>query len=278
MSGSKAMSLKAKIRNLAKNKKIPAQVVLQNYIFERFLNRLSVSEYKEKVILKGGVLVANIVGLDNRATMDLDTTLKNFPLILDKIENMVDNIISINLDDDIVFTIKKITPIREEDFYGGYRVFLNASYDTIIVPITIDISTGDVITPNPVKINYKTIFDEQYTFEILAYNIETILAEKTETILRRSVFNTRPRDFYDIYILAKTQSYNKKVFLEALNRTIEHRKTEIKDYKLILDVILKSDDLKKMWKNYQSQFEYAKEIEYEDLCNVIKILLSNYED
>ena len=191
MSSAKAMSLKAKIRNIAKSKNIPAQVILQNYMFERFLNRLSVSEYKEKFVLKGGMLVAALVGIDNRATMDLDTTLKNLPLTPETIEKSLNEIFEIDLNDDVYFKLKGISPIREDDIYGGYRVSLEAIYETIVTPMTIDVSTGDVITPNAVKFDFVGIFDDELTFEVWAYNIETVLAEKIETILRRSVFNTR---------------------------------------------------------------------------------------
>ena len=225
MSNAKAMSLKAKIRNIAKSKNIPAQVILQNYMFERFLNRLSVSEYKEKFVLKGGMLVAALVGLDNRATMDLDTTLKNLPLTPDAIEKALKDIFAIDLHDDVIFSLKGISPIREDDIYGGYRVALDAIYETIVTPVTIDVSTGDVITPSAVKFDFTGIFDEALTFEVWAYNIETVLAEKIETILRRSIFNTRPRDFYDAYILITTQKFDKEVFQEALKKTIEHRGT-----------------------------------------------------
>lgn len=275
MSNAKAMSLKAKIRNIAKSKNIPAQVILQNYMFERFLNRLSVSQYKEKFVLKGGMLVAALVGLDNRATMDLDTTLKNLPLTPEAIEKALSEIFEIDLNDDIKFALKGISPIREDDIYGGYRVALDAIYETIVTPMTIDVSTGDVITPNAVKYDFTGIFDDELTFEVWAYNVETVLAEKVETILRRSVFNTRPRDFYDAYILITTQKFDKDVFAEALEKTIEHRETrnQINNFADTLSVIADSEELKKMWSNYQKQFAYAKDISFEDTCNAIKGLL-----
>lgn len=276
MSNAKAMSLKAKIRNIAKSKNLPAQVILQNYMFERLLNRLSASEYKEKFVLKGGMLVAAIVGIDNRATMDLDTTLKNLPLTPEAIEKAMNEIFEIDLNDDVEFKFKGISPIREDDIYGGYRVALDAVYETIVTPMTIDVSTGDVITPEAVKYNFTGIFDDELTFEVWAYNIETVLAEKVETILRRSVFNTRPRDFYDAYILITTQSFDNAVFAEALEKTIEHRGTrnQINDFDSTMDVIFESADLQKMWNNYQSQFSYAKDISFEDTCDAIKGLLS----
>lgn len=276
MSNAKAMSLKAKIRNIAKSKNIPAQVILQNYMFERFLNRLSVSAYKEKFVLKGGMLVAALIGLDNRATMDLDTTLKNLPLTPESIENALNEIFEIDLKDDVIFKLKGVSPIRKDDFYGGYRVALDAIYETIITPMTIDVSTGDVITPNAVKFNFTSIFDDELKFELWAYNIETVLAEKVETILRRNVFNTRPRDFYDTYILITTQEFDKKLFAEALEKTIEHRGTrnQINDYMDTLAIIENSEVLKRMWSNYQKQFAYAKDISFEMAYSVIKNLLS----
>ncbi len=277
MSNAKAMSLKAKIRNIAKSKNIPAQVILQNYMFERFLNRLSVSEYKEKFVLKGGMLVAALVGLDNRATMDLDTTLKNLPLTPEAIEKALSEIFGIDLNDDVKFRLKSISPIREDDIYGGYRVALDAIYETIVTPMTIDVSTGDVITPNAVQFSFTGIFDDELKFELWAYNIETVLAEKIETILRRSVFNTRPRDFYDAYILITTQKFDKAVFAEALEKTIEHRgtKDQINDYMDTMTVIENSDALKTMWSNYQKQFAYANDIGFDDVCDVIRNLIIN---
>lgn len=275
MSNAKAMSLKAQIRNIAKSKNIPAQVILQNYMFERFLNRLSASEYKEKFVLKGGMLVAALVGLDNRATMDLDTTLKNLPLTPEAIEKALNEIFEIDLKDDVMFKLKEVSPIREDDIYGGYRVALDAIYETIITPMTIDVSTGDVITPNAVKFNFTGIFDDELKFELWTYNIETVLAEKVETILRRNVFNTRPRDFYDTYILITTQEFDKKLFAEALEKIIEHRGTrnQINDYMDTLAIIENNEDLRRMWNNYQKQFAYAKDISFEDTCKSVNELI-----
>lgn len=162
---SNAMSLKAKIRNIAKKKNIPAQVILQNYMFERLLVRLSVSDYREKFVLKGGMLVAAIVGLDNRATMDLDTTLKNLPLTPDAIHSALEQICAIRFDDGVSFEIGTILPIREDDIYGGYRVMLNARFDTIITPLSMDVSTGDAITPHAVQYNFSEIFDDEKTYD-----------------------------------------------------------------------------------------------------------------
>ena len=272
---SKAMSLKAKIRNIAKQKNIPAQVILQNYMFERLLVRLSASEYKEKFVLKGGMLVAAIVGLDNRATMDLDTTLKNLPLTPEAIRKALGSICNIAFDDGIEFEIGTISPIREDDIYGGYRVMLNARFDTLLTPLSIDVSTGDAITPHAVQYNFSEIFDDEKSYELWAYNIETVMAEKVETILRRGVFNTRPRDFYDAYILSTTQKYDKSVFSDALKATANHRGTtqQIADVPSILQHIEESPELRAMWDKYRKQFAYASDIEYGQIIAVLKTLL-----
>ncbi len=272
---SKAMSLKAKIRNIAKNKNIPAQVILQNYMFERLLVRLSASEYKEKFVLKGGMLVAAIVGLDNRATMDLDTTLKNLPLTPEAIRSALKQICAVPFEDDVTFEVGNISPIREDDIYGGYRVAMTAKFDTMVTPLSIDVSTGDAITPHAVQYNFAEIFDDEKSYELWAYNIETVMAEKVETILRRGVFNTRPRDFYDAYILAATQKFDKKVFADALSATAIHRGTaeQIADVPGILHDIEESPELRTMWDKYRKQFAYAQDITYEQIMDAVRTLV-----
>lgn len=272
---SEAMRLKARIRNIAKQKNIPAQVILQNYMFERLLVRLSASAYKEKFVLKGGMLVAAIVGLDHRATMDLDTTLRNLPLTPEAIRRALEEICAISLDDGVRFKIGTIYPIRENDIYGGYRVMLTAAFETILTPLSIDVSVGDVITPRAIPYQFVEIFDDEKSYELWAYNIETIMAEKVETILRRSVFNTRPRDFYDVYILATTKDYDAKCFNDALHATAEHRGTgeQIFDMAKILYNLEESAELRAMWNQYRKQFVYAENITYEQIMNVLKALL-----
>ncbi len=273
---SNAMSLKAKIRNIARQKNIPAQVILQNYMFERLLIRLSMTEYKEKFVLKGGMLVAAIVGLDNRATMDLDTTLKGLPLTPESIRRVFAEICDVSLDDGVTFEIGKIAPIREDDIYGGYRLMIKANFEALVTPLSIDISTGDVITPSAVRYRFSEIFNDDGTYELWTYNIETVMAEKVETILRRSVFNTRPRDFYDAYILATTQTYDRKIFKEAVRATAEHRGTveQISDIQNILQNIEESGQLRSMWDKYRAQFAYAKDILFEQIMEVLRELLA----
>ena len=272
---SNAMSLKARIRNIARQKNIPAQVVLQNYMFERLLVRLSASPCKDKFVLKGGMLVAAMVGLDNRATMDLDTTLKNLPLTPDAIRSALEQICAVPSGDTVNFEVGAISQIREDDAYGGYRVALTARFETLAVPLSIDVSTGDAITPHAIPYCFAEIFDEEKSYELWAYNVETVLAEKVETILRRGVFNTRPRDFYDAYILATTQPFDRAVFAEALRATARHRGTteQITDVPGILRSIRQSPELRAMWDKYQKQFGYAQNITYEQILDVVQDLV-----
>jgi len=266
-----AMSLKAQIKNLARKKNIKAQVLLQNYMFERFLERLSLSEYKDKFVLKGGMLVAALVGIDIRSTMDLDATLRGLPLTVENISKTINDICAHPMQDEVKMNAGSINPIRLDDVYGGYRVKLTAIYDTIETPFAIDISTGDAITPQAVKYILRGIFDEDKQIEIWAYNIETIMAEKIETILRRSTLSTRPRDFYDIYILGTTQTYDAALLKEAVSATAKHRRTmdQISDIQALLKIITASAELKQMWEKYRRDFDYASDISYEQVIETL---------
>ena len=272
---SKGMSLKGRINNYAKQNGIAAQVVLQNFMFERFLERLSRSEYQQKFIIKGGMLVTAIVGIDTRTTMDLDTTLRNLPLTEPQIKEAITTICSIPVDD-VSFQIVSIEPIRKDDIYGGYRVRLDAAYDTVLTPLSIDISTGDVITPCPAAYELHGMFNPELKIPLWGYNIETILAEKVETILRRGILSTRPRDFYDVYILEKTQAYQPELFREALQATAEHRGSMdiLQNADRIISRLETSEDLKQQWARYQRQFTYAAQIEYRFLIESLKRLLN----
>lgn len=273
---SKAMSLRGKIKNYAKSSNIAVQVVLQNYMFERFLARLSCSEYRQKFVIKGGMLVAAIVGLDTMSTMDLDTTLRDIPLSEEKVLAAVKEVCEINLEDDTSFIVKSISAIRKGDRYGAFCVRIDALYDTIITPLSIDVSTGDVMTPSAVEYEFSGIFDENVSIKLWGYNIETVMAEKVETILIRGVFNMRPRDFYDVYILGTTQKYDKKVFTDALAATSEHRGSleRISNTDKILTQLKTSEDLQQMWKKYQKQFTYAEDISYVDIMDSLFRLMS----
>lgn len=191
--------IKDLIKNKANGNSAKAQIMIRNYMMER----LSLSEYKNNFILKGGMLVSSMVGIDIRSTMDIDTTLKNLPLSVDSAESIIKRIISVRLEDGVTFRIKGITEIMDEAEYGGIRVSLEAMLDMMRIPLKIDISTGDIVTPKEIEYEMKLMFEDR-KIEILAYNIETLLAEKLETVVTRGIANTRLRDFYDIYISCKT--------------------------------------------------------------------------
>jgi predicted nucleotidyltransferase component of viral defense system len=270
---SNVMQFKAKMKNLALKNHIPAQAVLQNFMMERLLERISISKYKDMFIIKGGMLIASLVGIDSRTTMDMDATLRGYPLSEKVIQKALSEICAIHLKDEVSLAVDHILPIREADEYGGYRVALIAEYESIITPLKVDITTGDAITPEAIRYYFHSNFGNQ-KFEVWAYNIETILAEKVETILRRSVLNTRPRDYYDVYILVKTQrkSIHRKIFKAALNATAKNRMSlpalEGKDE--ILKTIQSDAIMRQRWARYCKDNYYAKGLEFDE---VIKILI-----
>ena len=272
---SKSMSFKAKINNYAKKNHLPAQVVLQNVMFERFLERLSKSEYRDKFVIKGGMLISALVGLGTRATMDLDTTLRKLALTEEKVREAIEKICAVDLSDDISFRINSVAPIRKDDVYGGFRVKIEALFEDIVTPLSIDVSTGDVITPEAVKYEIGGIMDDTVRIKVWGYNIETALAEKVETILSRDVLNTRPRDYYDVYILVKEREYDRKTFQNALRATAEHRGSweRIEHWEPILDRLTDSDDLRNLWEKYRREFHYARDIAFEETIEAARKLL-----
>lgn len=271
-----AMQLKAVIKNLAKEKHISAQLVMQNFMLERLLERISVSKYQQNFILKGGFLIAAMVGLDTRATMDMDATIKGLPVNEDAICHMFDEICKIELDDNVTFTFQSIGEIREGDEYSGYRISLSANYPPMAVPLKLDITTGDKITPREIEYQFKLLWEER-SISVLAYNLETILAEKLETVISRSDQNTRPRDYYDIYILVKLQSSNiePKAIKAALDATAKKRgSTEvIKEYRKIMNTVRNSEVMLRQWENYRKDFEYADGIAFEETCDAVVELM-----
>ncbi len=270
------MQLKAFIKNKATENNISAQLVMQNYMLERLLERISLSKYRSNFILKGGFLISAIVGLDTRATKDLDTTIKGFTLTKETIQNIFKEICKIQVEDDVTFEIVGLCDIRENDDYPGIRVGLTAEYPPLSVPLSVDVTTDDKITPQEMEYTFKLLFDNR-TISILAYNLETILAEKIETVLSRSIANTRPRDFYDIYIIYKLhkEECNPKVLKDALERTSGKRGSVhiLSEYQKILDNIRDSDTLKGFWNRYQKDFCYADNIGFIDICNCIEQIM-----
>ncbi len=266
--------LKDKVRNLAKEKSADAQILMRTYMMERLLERISISEYKKNFILKGGVLITSLVGLDFRSTMDVDTTIKGFDVNLTSVEQMIQNLIDIPLEDGVLFQIKNIDFIMNEAEYPGIRVSMQALFDGTITPLKIDISTGDVITPSAIQYSYKLMFEDRY-IQLLAYNLETVLAEKLETIVRRHLTNTRMRDFYDVYILKKLyeSEISKPLLQDALEATAQIRgSTELlKHAEPSLNEIENSDDMRKLWFSYQSRYEYAQNISWDAVMEAVKV-------
>jgi len=265
--------LKDKIRNLAKEKSADAQILMRTYMMERLLERISISEYKKNFILKGGLLIASLVGLDFRSTMDVDTTIKGFDVNLTSVEQMIQNLIDVPLEDGVLFQIKNIDSIMEEAEYPCIRVSMQALFDGTITPLKIDISTGDVITPDAIHYSYKLMFEDRY-IQLLSYNLETVLAEKLETIVRRHLTNTRMRDFYDVYILKKLyeSEISKPLLQDALDATVQIRgSTELlKHAEPSLKEIENSDDMRKLWLSYQSHYEYAQNISWDAVMEAVK--------
>lgn len=267
-----AMQLKAVIKNISKDKHISAQLVMQNFMLERLLERISVSKYRQNFILKGGFLIAAMVGLDTRATMDMDATIKGWPVNEESIKNMFLDICKIDLQDDVTFEFKKIGEIREGDDYTGYRASLSANYPPMAVPLKLDITTGDKITPREIEYRFKLLLEDR-EIPVLAYNLETVMAEKLETVVSRGDQNTRPRDYYDIYILAKMQYKNieTEYLRAALDATSKKRGSSeiLKEYKNIIDIVRNSDVMIKQWRTYQRDFEYATDISFDEVCDAV---------
>ena len=272
-----ARQLKDLIRNLSKEKSADAQTLMRNYMMERFLERISLSEYKDKFILKGGMLVAAMVGLDARATMDLDATIKAANVSLRDVEMIISNIIAIPIDDGVSFRIKRISEIMEEADYPGVRVSMETKFDGVIIPLKIDISTGDVITPKEIRYRFNLMLEDR-TIEVWAYNLETVLAEKLETVISRNVTNTRMRDFYDIYILQKLhgEQLNKEILWHALVATARKRGTleqiESGDIREILNEIETSSVMENLWKAYQKNYSYAVDISWHIVMESVRYL------
>ena len=268
-------SLKAKASNLSKKTNIPNKYLIQNFMFEALLKRISKSKYKDKFIIKGGLLLASIFGVNLRSTMDLDTTIKGLPLDKETITKVINEIISIDVEDNVKLEIENIKDIREEELYSGFEVNLKAEFDGLKTNLMIDITTGDVITYKEVEFKYNTLFDNE-TINIMAYNYETIVAEKFESIISRNVDNTRMKDYYDLYMLVhlKWIDINKDTLRKAIINTSKVRETldYIKNANKYIELISNDLRLKSLWNSYQNNYEYAKDIEFADTINAIKII------
>ena len=270
--------LKDKVSNLSGNDSKKAQTLIRKYMMERFLARISHSKYKNNFILKGGMLVSALVGVDSRATMDIDTTVRMLPLTKDNAIEVIAEIMKIDLDDDIFYEIKKVEDIMEEHDYSGVRFTISVTLEKLRDTIKIDISTGDEITPSAIEFSYPMMFDDE-RINIWSYNLETMLAEKLETVIARSTLNTRMRDFYDIHILwsEKANMINIETLRRAIINVARKRETlELFDtMDEILDDIVESDYLRNNWNNYRKGSYYVGDLEWSDVLETTVNILKN---
>ena len=270
-------SIKGKIRSLAQKNNLSSQEVLQIYFFERFLDRLSQSQYKKNFVIKGGLLISSLIGIENRTTMDMDTTIKGIALKEERIKEIVEEIININVDDGIKFEFKSLNYIREDDEYENFRVSLVAKVGKTKNPMKLDLTTGDAITPREIEYSYPCIFSKE-AIKIMAYPLETILAEKYETIIRRNITTTRMRDFYDLYILynLKKEEIDYGILKEAIKRTSSKRQSlEIMaDYEEIIEDIRRDSYLKTLWEIYINENKYIGDLDFDKVVDAVNIISS----
>ena len=271
--------LKDKVRNLSRGDNQTAQMMIRNFIMERLLERVSLSGYQNNFILKGGMLVASLVGIDTRATMDIDTTIRALPLNEDEAVQIVNEIIHIQIEDGISFEIVKVSEIMSDFEYPGIRMVLEASLDRLKQRIKVDISTDDAITPSAIRYSYRLMFEDR-CIELLTYTPETLLSEKIQTILARGITTTRMRDFYDIYEIMDGNKVHidKKILLEAFLATCRKRKTifEPEEIEVILSEISSDEGLEDLWKLYRNDNFYVGDIEWTSVCEAVCACIRNH--
>lgn len=250
-----------------------SQKFYQLFYFERILERISKSSYRGKIILKGGLLLTSIIGDDERTTKDMDATLKDIPLTKNEVEKVFNEILNMDIDDEMLFKIISIKDIRLEDEYGGFRLNILSKLDNNKTYITVELTTGDVITPREIKYNYNSIFEDK-KIPIMSYTLETILAEKFQTVVNRGLLNTRLKDFYDIYILVNTKmsELSKENLINAIKNTFKRRKTllDIEQINEIINDLISDNNMNSLWENAVSKNSYAKNIRFEDTIDAIK--------
>lgn len=263
--------LKGKIKSFSEKNNLKTQEVLQMYFFERFLTRLEKSKYRANFIIKGGFLISSIIGIQNRTTMDIDTTIKGLPVKDEIIKEIILEILNIEVNDGIEFVLGKIENIREISEYENYRLHLTANFQKIKNPLKIDITTGDVIIPSEIEYSYETIFKKR--LNILAYSLETLIAEKYETIIKRNITTTRLRDFYDIYMIFKLK--NDKIDVNNLKQSIwetaknRNSMEEILESKEILEDIKNDEYLNKQWNIYKKENKYVDNIQFSEILELL---------
>ncbi len=271
-----AEDLKIKVKERAHAYNLEPQDIMQMYFFERLLYRISISEYKYNFILKGGLLLSAIFGDERRTTQDMDTIIKGLPMDIKQLTRIIKKIVSIDCNDDIKFEVLTSKDIRLDDIYGGIRIKLIGYKEHLQVPLFIDITVGDPITPRELEFKYKCMFDDSY-INIMAFNLETIIAEKFETFITDNIINTRNKDFYDLYMILENyySKLNKEQLIKVIKNTFERRNVEfdIDKIKSNFEAIKISDRLKHNFENFKVKKEYAKNISYEEIMNKINIII-----
>lgn len=269
--------IKGRIKSVAKQNNADARTLMRIYMMERFLERLAQSEYRDNFIIKGGILVTAMIGVAHRSTMDIDTSMKNLNLSAEDALRVVNQVKDIDLDDGVSFDVKDISNIMDEMEYPGIRVTMNANVGRLITPLKIDISTGDVITPRAIEFNYDLLLEDR-SISLWSYNLETILAEKLQTVLARGILNTRMRDFYDIRMLLDTyeDKVNKVVLKDAFAATCNKRGTDHlqEQAEEIIKIIEADEQLQVLWRAYQKKYSYAAEIDYASVINGVRKLMN----
>lgn len=265
--------LNKKAKEIEKKCNLQHLEIYQRFMFERILERISNSKYRDNFILKGGLLLSAMFGIESRSTRDMDISIKGIDVSKEKIIEVINEILSIDLKDSVKFEVVKITDIRQEDEYGGNKYNIIGKLENLKVNLEIDISTGDEITPKELKYEYDSLFEDK-TIYIDSYNIETILAEKIETILRRGQYNARMKDYYDIYFFLTKLKYeiNVDILKDAIKNTFTQREAfdYLKDYEQILDGIVLQERMQDYWNTYKRKNEYAKDIEFEDIISILR--------
>lgn len=268
--------IKGRIKSVAKQNNADARTLMRIYMMERFLERLAQSEYRDNFIIKGGILVTALIGVAHRSTMDIDTSMKNLNLSAEDALRVVNQVKDIDLDDGVSFEVKDVSHIMDEMEYPGIRVTMNANVGRLITPLKIDISTGDVITPRAIEFNYDLLLEDR-SISLWSYNLETILAEKLQTVLARGILNTRMRDFYDIRMLLDTyeDKVNKAVLKDAFAATCKKRGTDHlqEQAEEIIKIIEADEQLQVLWRAYQKKYSYAAEIDYASVISGVRKLM-----
>lgn len=268
--------IKGRIKSVAKQNNADARTLMRIYMMERFLERLTQSEYRDNFIIKGGILVTAMIGVAHRSTMDIDTSMKNLNLSAEDALRVVNQVKDIDLDDGVSFEVKDVSNIMDEMEYPGIRVTMYANVGRLITPLKIDISTGDVITPRAIEFNYDLLLEDR-SIKLWSYNLETILAEKLQTVLARGILNTRMRDFYDIRMLVDTyeDKVNKAVLKDAFAATCKKRGTDNlqEQAEEIVKIIEADEQIQVLWRAYQKKYSYAADIDYASVIRGVRKLM-----